>query len=149
MFEFWGAAGLTSTLIRQVLQLQEQDQSRLARARETRFREWYLTTVDLPGVYYLQVVDWLFKRNRVAENQFVALGKQIDLSAVDLPVFLLAARDDEFVAPGQVLAAAKLLGTEPAEIREAIAPCTHLSLFMGAATLGRIWPRIIRWLRSS
>ncbi len=146
-FDLWGSPRLDSAAIEHILQLRTDDQSRLDKARAARFRECYVTTVDLPGKYYLEVVDWLFKRNRIAQGQFVALGKQVNLSALHLPVFLLAARDDEFVAPGQVLGAAGLLGTKAADIRQAIAPYTHLSLFMGAATLRQIWPRIVRWLR--
>ena len=105
-----------------------------------------MTTVDLPGTYYLQVVDWLFKQNRIARGEFVALGRRINLSRLRLPTFLLAARDDEYVGLGQALAAARLLGTRKSDIRRAIAPCSHLSLFMGAATLTTMWPPIVRWL---
>ena len=106
------------------------------------------TTVDLPGTYYLQVVEWLFKENRLAEGRFVALGRRIDLSTVEQPLFLLAARDDEFVAPGQVLGTARLVGTAASDIREALVPGSHLTLFMGRTTLAETWPRIARWLRS-
>jgi poly(3-hydroxyalkanoate) synthetase len=34
----------------------------------------------LPGSYYLQVVQQLFKENRLASGTFVALGQRIDLS---------------------------------------------------------------------
>jgi poly(3-hydroxyalkanoate) synthetase len=148
VLDLWGSRNPDATAIREVLQLPAGDRSRLASARESRFREWYATTVDLPGTYYLQVVEWLFKENRLAAGRFVALGRQIDLSTLRLPVFLLAARDDEFVALGQVLGAARLLGTKATDIRQAIAPGSHVALFMGSTTLANIWPRIARWLRS-
>ena len=58
---------------------------------EAQFKEWYDLTVDLPGAYYLQVVSWLFKQNRLATGNFVALGRRIDLSALRHPIFLLGA----------------------------------------------------------
>jgi poly(3-hydroxyalkanoate) synthetase len=64
-----------------------------------RFRIWFDWTVDLPGAYYHQTVLWLFKENRLAEGRFNALGREIDLAEVRHPLFLLAARDDELVAP--------------------------------------------------
>src|SRR5262249_9194502 len=96
------------------------------------FRDWYTRPPDLPGTYYLQGVQWLYKDNRLATGRFVALGRPIDLAAIRCPVFLLAARDDEIVAPGQLLAARHLVGSRRRQIREEIAACRHLGLFMGA-----------------
>ncbi len=114
---------------------------------QKRFREWYAWTVDLPGTYYLQVVHWLFKENRIAAGRFVALGCTIDLADVKMPMFLLAARDDELVSPDQLLACAGLVGTSKNAIETMVEPCGHLSLFVGARTLSRTWPEIARWLR--
>ena len=111
-----------------------------------RFREWYARPIDLPGTYYLQVVQWLYKDNRLATGRFAALGHVIDLSMVRAPIFLLAASDDEVVAPEQLLAAKHLVGSDAGQIRMEIAACTHLGLFMGATTLRQTWPEIARWL---
>jgi poly-beta-hydroxyalkanoate depolymerase len=147
-FSFWGSPALDQARIAAILQRAADAASPIPEDLAERFRRWYVTTVDLPGTYYLQVVDWLFKQNRIARGEFVALGRRIDLSQLRLPTFLLAARDDEYVGLGQALAAARLLGTRKSDIRRAIAPCSHLSLFMGAATLTTIWPSIVRWLTS-
>src|SRR5439155_11320439 len=80
-----------------------------ARRLEARFRDWYAWTVDLPGKYYLQVVEELFKENRLARKEFVALGRRIDFSDLHCPIFLLAAKDDEIVAPEQLFAVEQLL----------------------------------------
>jgi poly(3-hydroxyalkanoate) synthetase len=100
----------------------------------------------LPGTFYLQIVQWLFKENRIAEGRFVALGRPIDLADVRVPMFLLAARDDETVAPGQLFATAGLVGTPPTAIEMVTEPCGHLSLFLGARTIGGAWRRIAHWL---
>jgi len=115
---------------------------------EERFRQWYECTVDLPGTYYLQVVAWLFKENRIAAGRFVALGRVIDLAELKIPVFLVVARDDEIVSTAQLLATARLIGTPPQAVATVVDPCTHLSLFMGAETLARTWCRVARWLRA-
>jgi poly(3-hydroxyalkanoate) synthetase len=46
----------------------------------------------------LQVVEHLFKENRLATGRFVALGRRVDLSELRCLLFLLAARDDDVVA---------------------------------------------------
>jgi poly(3-hydroxyalkanoate) synthetase len=62
------------------------------------------------------------------------------------PIFLLAARDDEIVAPEQLLAARHLVGSEEGQIRTEVVAGTHLGLCMGATTLLHTWPKIARWL---
>jgi poly(3-hydroxyalkanoate) synthetase len=112
-----------------------------------RFREWYAHPIDLPGTYYLEVVQRLYKDNQLATGCFAALGRPIDLAMVRGPIFLLAARHDEVVAPEQLLAARHLVGSK--ELRTEIAACTHLGLFMGATTLRQTWPEIARWLAAT
>jgi poly(3-hydroxyalkanoate) synthetase len=112
----------------------------------TLFREWHARPIDLPGTYYLQVVQWLYKDNQLATGRFAALGRPIDLSTVRGPIFLLAARDDEIVAPEQLLAARHLVGSKECQIRTEIVACTHLGLFLGASILLHTWSKIARWL---
>lgn len=130
----------------QILQLASNVAEPERSALDARYRRWYRTTVDLPGVYYLQVIRWLFKENQIAAGRFVALGRTINLADVRAPLFLLAGRDDELVAAEQLLAAARLVGTASAGIAVAVEPCGHLSLFLGARTLNGVWRRIAHWL---
>ena len=130
------------------LQIEARDASE-AKTLLPRFRAWYDWTVDLPGAYYHQTVLWLFKENRLAEGRFVALGRQIDLNEVRHPIFLLAARDDELVAPGQLMAVRSLVGTECKNIESIVEPCGHLGLFVGATSLEKGWSRAARWLAHS
>jgi poly(3-hydroxyalkanoate) synthetase len=111
-----------------------------------RFASWHANTLDLPGTYYLQVVDEIFRQNRIATGSFMGLGRQLDLRQVTAPVFLLAGAEDEIVPAEQALATAALLGTPLAMIQTATAPCTHLGLFIGGKTLAVFWRRIAVWL---
>jgi poly(3-hydroxyalkanoate) synthetase len=145
VLQIWGTA-LIADDARRVLQLPPDDDSVETQDLRARFKEWYDLTVDLPGAYYLQVVSWLYKENRLATGNFVALGKRIDLSTVRHPIFLLGARDDEIVAPEQLFATANRVGTPKEHIETATEPCGHLGLFLGAETVKSAWPRIARWL---
>ena len=111
-----------------------------------RYGKWYGETVNLPGVFYLQVVKWLFKENQVAEARFVALGQCVDLMSIRVPIFLLAAGNDEIVPAGQLFATARLVGTPAKQLVEMTEPCGHLSLFLGAVVLDEAWRNIARWL---
>ncbi len=146
MLKLWGPT-LAADDIGHTLQISPDAEAGRRAELERRFRIWYDWTVDLPGTYYLQVISWLFKENRIAEGRFVALGRVIDLARVENPLFLLAARDDELVSPPQLLATARLVGTSPDQIMTAVEPCGHLGLFLGAGTLGGAWSKVARWLR--
>lgn len=143
---FWGPAWLEADAIQEVLQSPEPRGSETFRELVARFSDWYECTVDLPGTFYLEVVERLFKDNQLAVGRFVALGKTIDLADVQSPIFLLAGRDDEVAPSPQVFAAEHLVGTPIHQVRKMIAPCTHLGMFMGCDSLSNIWPRIARWL---
>jgi poly(3-hydroxyalkanoate) synthetase len=142
----WGPRALDSESVRQILQAPERLRGTAFRKLEAEFQEWHRATVDLPGTYYLQVVEWLYKKNRLAEGKLIALGHRIDLARVRVPLFLLAAREDDVVAPEQVFATAHRVGTPATEIETAVAACQHLGLFMGAQTLRSTWPKIAHWL---
>jgi len=112
-----------------------------------RFDRWNSETLNLPGTYYLEIVNWIFRENRIASGHFTALGRTIDLKDVKSPVFLLAGLDDDVVPATQALATASLIGTPPAFVAAASEPSNHLGLFMGAKTHAHAWPRIAEWLR--
>jgi poly(3-hydroxybutyrate) depolymerase len=144
--QFWDPRAEETKAVHSVLQIPEADASAELRRLEAHFLDWYERTVDLPGTYFLQMAEQVYKENRLATGRFVALGERVALRKVTCPLYLLAARDDDVVAPEQVFAAARLVGTARQDIRQATAPCPHLGMFMGQATLTQIWPDIARWL---
>src|SRR5215471_14685056 len=76
----WGPPRLGADAIAEILQVAQEQLAARAHRLQTRFEEWYAFTVDLPGTYYLQVVEWLYKQNRLATGRFTALGRRIDVS---------------------------------------------------------------------
>ena len=147
MLKFWNPP-FNQHDVEAVLQRNLGDGSDEARRLLDRFERWDRATLDLPGTYYLEVTDRVFRQNLIAKGRFVALGRRIDLAEVRVPVFLLAGADDIVVPRDQAFATARLLGTRPAWLERACEPCGHLSLFMGRKALGHSWRRIARWLQA-
>ncbi|HVP99768.1 MAG TPA: alpha/beta fold hydrolase [Roseiarcus sp.] len=110
-----------------------------------RFDAWNARIVDLPGVYFLQTSEWVFRERRLARGAFPALGRLIRLEDIDCPIFVVAAADDEIVTLPQTLAVKRLCPRARVEIR--VAPGRHLSQFMGRKTLGSVWPEVAQWLK--
>jgi len=111
-------------------------------ALQQRFLAWYNSYVDLPGAYYRQTYQWIFRENRLARGQFQALGVTIDLKRLACPLFLLGSTDDEIVGLGQLMATEALVGAAPAHIEKHQVSGPHLSLFMGRRTLAQTWPLV-------
>jgi len=114
--------------------------------RTETFERWYENPIDLPGRYYLQAINLLFRENRLAHGTFTALGRRVTLRGVTCPLYLLAGEADDITTKEQVFAAAKLVGTVPAQIAQALVPGGHIGLFMGSRTLTESWPPIAAWL---
>ncbi len=146
VLKFWGPETVEAENIRQLLQTEEAIGSPAFNHLEALFQDWYSWTLDLPGTYFLEVVERLYKRNELATGGFIALGARIDLAMLRAPIFLLAARDDELVAPPQLFAVERLVGTDPDNLRKVTAPCRHVGLFMGKRILEDVWPGVVRWL---
>jgi poly(3-hydroxyalkanoate) synthetase len=147
MLRFWNPP-FSQHDVEAVLQRNLGDGSDEARMLLDRFERWDRATLDLPGSYYLEVTDQVFRQNLIARGRFVALGRSIDLAEVRVPVFLLAGESDIVVPRDQAFATARLLGTPPAWLERACEPCGHLGLFMGRNALGHSWRRIARWLQA-
>jgi poly(3-hydroxyalkanoate) synthetase len=144
--KFWGNE-TDANAIRESLQTLQPVGSPEFAQLEAIFKHWNSSTMDIPGKYYLEVVAKLYKRNELAAGSFVALGQRIDLTRLRIPIYLLAGDADEVVAPEQLLAVERLVGTQPKYVRHEVAPCNHLGLFMGRRTLEEYWPRIAHWVR--
>jgi poly(3-hydroxyalkanoate) synthetase len=147
MLRFWNIP-FSQHDVEAVLQRNLRDRSDEARMLLDRFQRWDRAPLDLPGVYYLEVTDRVFRQNQIAEGRFVALGRRTDLAEVRVPVFLLAGENDIVVPRDQAFATVRLLGTQPAWLERASEPCDHLSLFMGRKVLSHSWRRITQWLQA-
>ena len=49
------------------------------------FSSWYEHPLNLPGRWYLQAINQLFKENRFWKGEFIGLGRKLDLKNIVLP----------------------------------------------------------------
>ena len=117
-------------------------------ARTERFERWYENAIDLPGRYYLQAIEELFKANRFAKGEFIGLGRKLSLKDIKIPLYLLAGEADDITTSEQAFEAEHLVGTPHSAIVKKLAPGGHIGMFMGTKTLTGIWPEIGHWMKS-
>jgi poly(3-hydroxybutyrate) depolymerase len=116
--------------------------------RHTDFTNWFEWTQDLPGAFYLWIIEHLFVHNELARGVLVVDGRQVNLSAVDCPIFLLAGIKDHITPPEQVWALADLVSTPAEHISRELVDAGQLGLFMGRAALAEHWTPIAERVRT-
>jgi len=112
-------------------------------ARHEAFETWFKHTQDIPGAFYLWIVEHLFWRNALVAGELEIGGERVDLGRITCPVNLLAGARDHITPPEQVFAAAQHVGTDPREVVVRTAPGGHLGLFMGSEALREHWPPLL------
>jgi poly(3-hydroxybutyrate) depolymerase len=117
------------------------DPKHLERYRE--FEDWFKWTQDLPGDFYLWVVDELFRQNKMIKGDLVVGGQKVDLGRLKMPLFLLGGQTDHITPPAQVFAAADYASTPARDVVKRTTSGGHLGLFMGREALRDHWPPIL------
>lgn len=117
------------------------DQAAIARYQA--FEDWFKHTQDVPGTFYLWLVEHLFAGNELITGDLVVGGQRVDLGALECPLFLLGGATDHITPPVQVFRAADAVSTSPDRVWTRTAPGGHLGLFMGNQALREEWPPIM------
>ncbi len=107
------------------------------------FEDWFKHTQDIPGTFYLWLVEHLFHRNELISGDLVIDGRRVDLAAITCPLFLLAGSTDHITPAPQLFAIADAVGTPPEQVTMRTATGGHLGLFMGRDALREDWPPLL------
>jgi poly(3-hydroxybutyrate) depolymerase len=115
------------------------DPAYVERYRE--FDTWFRWTQDIPGAFYLWIVEHLFQRNSLIKGELEIGGRIVDLGAITAPLFLFAGETDHITPPDQVFALADY--ADSTESARQISSGGHLGLFMGRESLREHWPPLL------
>ena len=112
-------------------------------ARYCQFEDWFKHTQDVPGGFYLWIVEHLFRDNGLIDGAIKVHDRRVDLANISMPLYLLAGATDHITPPDQVFAIAGLASTPPEQVRRHVTTGGHLGLFMGHEALREHWPPIL------
>jgi poly(3-hydroxyalkanoate) synthetase len=118
------------------------DEAAVARYRE--FEDWFKHTQDIPGGFYLWIVEKLFRDNLLLSGELEVGGRRVDLRAIDCPLFLLAGTRDHITPPDQVWALDGATSTPPDQVTRRLCDAGHLGLCMGRDALRDHWRPMMR-----
>lgn len=116
--------------------------------RYKQFEDWFKHTQDIPGAFYLWLVEHLFFRNELIQGRLVIDGKRADLRAITCPLFLLAGARDHITPPDQLFSAASAVSTPSGDVVCRTAAGGHLGLFTGRRALTEDWPVLMAAVRA-
>jgi len=111
--------------------------------RYREFEDWFKHTQDVPGAFYLWIVQHLFRDNALISGSLEVRGQKVDLGRLEMPLNLMAGATDHITPPDQVFALAQYISTPPEEITRHVSTGGHLGLFMGHEALREHWPRVL------
>ncbi|GAA4904938.1 poly(3-hydroxyalkanoate) synthetase [Actinomycetospora succinea] len=112
-------------------------------ARYEAFEDWFKHTQDVPGTFYLWLVEHLFAGNELINGELEVDGERVDMRNIACPLFLLGGATDHITPPVQVFAAAEHVSTPADQVTKRTAPGGHLGLFMGNQALRHEWPPLM------
>jgi poly(3-hydroxybutyrate) depolymerase len=112
-------------------------------ARYQEFENWFKHTQDIPGAFYLWVVQHLFRDNELIAGRLEIGEQRVDLSRLEMPLNLLAGATDHITPPDQVFAIAEFTSTPEELVHRDVTDGGHLGLFMGHTALRGHWPRLL------
>ncbi len=115
--------------------------------RYRHFETWFQHTQDVPGTFYLWIVEHLFRDNELIRGELKLEGRRLDLQDITCPLFLLAGQQDHITPPAQVFALADYAGTPADQVVRRTTTGGHLGLFMGREALVEFWPPILHEVR--
>jgi polyhydroxyalkanoate synthase subunit PhaC len=117
-----------------------------------RIERWALDEVALPSKLINQIVQWLYRENRLCHGTLAVLNRTVGPANMMIPTLAIVNTDDE-VAP--MSSVAPFLGKMPTDDTRIIehpgeigVGLPHLSMLAGRAAYARIWPQIIAWLNA-
>ncbi len=111
--------------------------------RYQEFEDWFKHTQDIPGAFYLWIVEHLFRDNELVRGELEIGDQYVDLARIECPLNLLAGATDHITPPDQVFALAAAAGTPETEVTRRITTGGHLGLFMGHEALSEHWPPLL------
>jgi poly(3-hydroxybutyrate) depolymerase len=114
-----------------------------------RFYDEYLAVMDMTAEFYLTTVERIFKNREIALNEFTVNGKKVDIGAItQVAVMTVEGANDDISAPGQCVAALKLLTglSEDKKANHLEPGAGHYGIFAGKSWRLNIRPLVLNFL---
>jgi polyhydroxyalkanoate synthase len=117
-----------------------------------RIERWALDEVALPGRLVRQIVNELYRENRLCRGTLKVCGARVGPSTVSAPTLAVVNTADQVAPPASVepfLAAMAAGNSRVVRYSGETGVCLqHLGILVGRKAYAEIWPQISSWLKS-
>jgi polyhydroxyalkanoate synthase subunit PhaC len=104
---------------------------------------WASDNIPFPAAAYRTYIEELYQKNALVQGQHHALGRRVDLKAVDCPVLTITASRDTICPPTAALGLASSCGAAKTEHLEV--PGGHVGAVVGSRAARELYPRVAEW----
>ncbi len=109
-----------------------------------RFERWMNSDVPLAGGIFREMVEQVFRANRLMTSEFRIGSGKVDLKQITCPLLNIIATYDDVVPAGASLPLLDL--TASSDGRNLIFPAGHIGSTVSAAAHKKLWPEVGAWL---
>lgn len=117
-----------------------------------RVGRWALDEVALPGKLINQIVQWLYRENRLCRGALTVCGTTVGPSRLRCPLLAIVNPVDEIGPLESVTPFINQMATGDPQVMvcpsEVGIGLQHLGMLAGRQAYVRVWPQIISWLRA-
>ena len=117
-----------------------------------RVERWALDEVPLPGKLVHQIIEWLYRENRLCCGTLDIRGARVGPSSLLVPTLAVVNVADEVAPLGSIEPFVNAMPTKDVRIIEyagELGVCLqHLGILIGRKAQLQVWPEIASWLNS-
>ena len=115
-----------------------------------RVERWALDEAPLPGRLVNQLVDWIYREDRLCRGELMIGGKLIGPQSVSAPTLAIVNSSDDIAPRNCVEPFINAMATTDVHIIEFPGELgvglQHLGVLIGQAAYAQVWPKIIAWI---
>jgi polyhydroxyalkanoate synthase subunit PhaC len=104
---------------------------------------WASDNIAFPAAAYRTYIEELYQRNALVNGAHRALGKRVDLKAIECPVLTVTASRDAICPPAAALGLASSCGATQKQHLEV--PGGHVGAVVGSRAARDLYPRVADW----
>jgi polyhydroxyalkanoate synthase len=124
----------------------------VARAIHARVERWALDEVPLPGRLVHEMLQWLYREDRLCRGMLSLRDRIAGPSRLRVPMLAVVNARDEIAPPASVLPFIEAVPVQDVRVRdypgEIGVGLQHLGILVGRQAYARVWPEIISWLKA-
>jgi polyhydroxyalkanoate synthase len=124
----------------------------LARAIHARVERWALDEVPLPTRLVHEILQWLYREDRLCRGTLSIRERIAGPSRLRLPTLAVVTPTDEIAPRASVLPFIDAMQDQDVRVLEHPGEIgiglQHLGILVGRRAYARVWPEIISWLRA-